>query len=43
VHSRPEAEAIDLFSVARGAVLKRAAPVAVGVLVLIGVVIWLIH
>ena len=37
----PSAEPIDLLGVARGAVLKRLIPVAVGALVIAGIVVWL--
>ena len=38
----PEAEAVDLARVAGGAVAKRAVPVAIGIAVVVGVVIWLL-
>jgi hypothetical protein len=38
----PEAEAVDLARVAGGAVAKRALPLAIGVAVVVGVVIWLL-
>jgi carbon monoxide dehydrogenase subunit G len=38
----PEAEAVDLTRVAGGAVAKRAVPVAAGIAVVVGVVIWLL-
>jgi len=37
-----EAEAVDLARVAGGAVAKRAVPVAIGIAVVVGVVIWLL-
>jgi len=37
----PSPEPIDLLGVARGAVLKRVVPVAVGALVIAGIVIWI--
>jgi carbon monoxide dehydrogenase subunit G len=38
----PEAEALDLTKVAGGAVAKRLVPVAIGVVVVVGVVVWLL-
>jgi flagellar biosynthesis protein FliQ len=37
-----QAEALDLGSVAMGPVLKRALPVVIGALIVVGVVWWLI-
>jgi carbon monoxide dehydrogenase subunit G len=39
--SEPSQEPIDLLGVARGAVLKRLIPTAVGALVIAGIVVWL--
>lgn len=42
VGEQAEPEALDLLGLAGGAVYKRVVPLVVGVLVVVGVVVWLI-